>query len=131
LPGIQIERGGLVIDEARLAHGGDLLHEAGHLAVTPASERPLLSGTVPEDGGAEMAAIAWSWAACVRLSLPASVLFHDAGYKGNARSLREGFAAGRYVGVPLLQWMGLTNDPAAPFDAEGPQYPAMIRWLRS
>ena len=37
LPGIHMERGGLVADEARLCYPGDLLHEAGHLAVMTAA----------------------------------------------------------------------------------------------
>src|SRR5687768_15343073 len=32
LPGIQVDRGRLLVDESRLAFPGDLLHEAGHLA---------------------------------------------------------------------------------------------------
>src|SRR5258708_1523489 len=36
LPGIRVVAGGLVVDPARLKHPGDLLHEAGHLAVMPA-----------------------------------------------------------------------------------------------
>ena len=39
LPGIRIERGGLRVDRARLRWPGDLLHEAGHLAVVPAALR--------------------------------------------------------------------------------------------
>ena len=39
LPGLEISHGALLVDEARLSHPGDLLHEAGHLAVTDPAER--------------------------------------------------------------------------------------------
>ena len=40
LPGILIQDGVILVDEARLTHPGDLLHEAGHLAtVTPKKRR--------------------------------------------------------------------------------------------
>jgi len=35
LPGILIREGQLLVDEEKLAFPGDLLHEAGHLAVAP------------------------------------------------------------------------------------------------
>jgi hypothetical protein len=120
LPGIYAARGRMVIDEERLAHPGDLLHEAGHLAVTPASKRNSLEGDTGEDGGEEMAAIAWSYAAAVHLGLSPAVVFHDAGYRGSSESILENFSAGRYFGVPYLKWIGLTGDA----------YPGMTRWLR-
>jgi hypothetical protein len=120
LPGIHVTRGALVIDEATLAHPGDLLHEAGHLAVTSAARRNSIDGDTGEDGGEEMAAIAWSYAAAVHLGLPPGELFHAAGYRGDSASLIENFEAGRYVGVSLLKWIGLTSDA----------YPEMTRWLR-
>src|SRR3954466_13799262 len=71
LPGIEIRDGMILIDEERLAHPGDLLHEAGHLAVTDPSERaaPNLS---PSDGD-EMAAIAWSYAAAMHLDIDPAI----------------------------------------------------------
>lgn len=133
LPGVQVEAGGLVVDEARLAHPGDLLHEAGHLAVMTSAERATAGADLAAGPGEEMAAIAWSYAACVHLGLDAAVVFHDAGYKGEGAALRENFAAGRYLGVPLLQWYGLTRERAAEAGAAGTSdavYPRMGRWLR-
>jgi hypothetical protein len=51
LPGLDIRDGAILVDERRLAHPGDILHEAGHLAVTDAAERnaPTLA---PSDGRA-------------------------------------------------------------------------------
>ena len=39
VPGIQINYGALLIDEAQLSYPGDILHEAGHLAVMPPDRR--------------------------------------------------------------------------------------------
>jgi hypothetical protein len=120
LPGIHVANGVLIVDEARLTYPGDLLHEAGHLAVTPAARRNSVDGDAGEDGGEEMAAIAWSYAAALHLGLAPEVVFHAAGYRGGSGSMIENFSAGRYIGVPFLKWIGLTGD----------DYPAMTRWLR-
>ena len=122
LPGISIDAGILLVDRKKLLYPGDLLHEAGHLAVVPGAERALLSVNVGDEGGMEMGAIAWSYAAAVAIGLPSEVVFHDAGYKGGAKHLRENFAAGRYLGVPILQWRGLT-------DRHISRYPTMLKWL--
>lgn len=128
LPGILVERGELVIDAEKLTHPGDLLHEAGHIAVMPPSERPNLNADLHSGPGEEMAAIAWSYAAAVHLELPLTELFHADGYKGGSASLIENFSNGRYLGVPLLQWYGLTRERD---DGSGvPVYPRMSAWLR-
>ncbi len=128
VPGIFIEQGALVIDRSRLAHPGDILHEAGHIAVTPSEDRALLHDNLNSGPADEMAAIAWSFAACVELGLGAEVVFHAHGYQGGGPSLAENFREGRYLGVPLLQWYGMTRERA---DGSGaPVYPRMSRWLR-
>ena len=128
LPGILIERGELVIDPAKLAHPGDLLHEAGHIAVMPPSQRSTLTADLHSGPGEEMAAIAWSYAAAMHLDLPLEELFHPDGYKGGSASLIENFSNGDYFGVPLLQWFGLTRERD---DGSGAAvYPRMAAWLR-
>ena len=122
LPGITVDHGTLVVDEARLTHVGDLLHEAGHLAVVPAPDRGRLTVDVGADGGNEVAALAWSYAAARHLGLAPEVVFHDDGYRGGARALIDNFEAGHYIGVPILVWRGLTTTEA---------YPSMERWLAS
>jgi hypothetical protein len=57
LPGMTVHGGAIVVDPDRLEHPGDLLHEAGHIAVTDPALRPALDG-VADDPGEEMAAIA-------------------------------------------------------------------------
>lgn len=127
LPGILIEHGALVFDRTQ-AEPGDLLHEAGHLAVMTPVERAAATGDLGTGPGEEMAAIAWSYAACRHLELPAEVVFHPGGYRGGAQALRENFTAGRYVGAPMLQWFGMTRERTDGSDT--PVYPRMRHWLR-
>ena len=49
LPGLDIHHGAILVDDARMTHPGDILHEAGHLAVTDPLVRnaPTLSPTRP------------------------------------------------------------------------------------
>ena len=130
LPGILLDRGRLVIDEAKLLYPGDLLHEAGHLAVAPPEGRKELYNTAGDDGAEEMMAIAWSWAAALHIGIEPTVLFHDGGYKGGSENLIQNFQDGRYFGVPMLQWVGMTYDKQqAPLHST-PPYPHMIRWIR-
>ncbi|RYF36223.1 MAG: hypothetical protein EOO25_21255 [Comamonadaceae bacterium] len=129
LPGLALRDGGIVIDEARLRYPGDILHEAGHLAVVPAAARAQTGGRLEVDGGQEMGAIAWSWAAAVHLGIDPAVVFHPHGYKQGANALLENFAQGRYVGVPYLQWLGLAFEPAQAAREACPPYPFMVRWL--
>lgn len=128
LPGLDIRDGALVIDSERLAYPGDILHEAGHIAVSEPEARGA-AALQPTDAE-EMAAIAWSWAAAVHLDVAPEVLFHPHGYKGGSDALIEAFTGGRYFGVPLLQWFGLTLEPRQAAERGLPPYPHMLRWLR-
>jgi hypothetical protein len=128
LPGLDIRHGAILVDEARMTHPGDILHEAGHLAVTDPAERnaPTLSPT----GGDEMTSIAWSYAALRHLELDPAIVFHDDGYKGGAASIIENFTAGRYFGVPLLQLYGMALKPNRATASGVEPYPHVLRWLR-
>jgi hypothetical protein len=130
LPGIRIERGMLLVDRARLLEAGDLLHEAGHLAVMTPEDRERADGPLEASPADEMMAIAWSYAATIHLALPPAFVFHDAGYRGGSQALIDNFAHGRFVGVPMLDWIGLTVDPNRSGAKEGAVYPTMIKWLR-
>ncbi len=129
MPGLALDGGRIVIDEARLLYPGDILHEAGHLAVLPPDRREHTQGRLGSDGGEEMGAIAWSYAAALHIGLDPAVLFHADGYKGGANALLENFAEERYVGMPYLQWLGLTIDPARAAQLGVPPFPHMLRWL--
>lgn len=130
LPGVQVDRGRMLVDPVRLLHPGDLLHEAGHLAVMTGAERAERHGDVGADLGEEIGAIAWSYAAAVHLGLDPAVVFHPHGYRGASQGFIDNFAQGRYVGVPLLQWMELTLDEKNAREQGVPPYPHMLRWLR-
>jgi hypothetical protein len=120
VPGMAVIGGKVVIAQGGSGYPGDLLHEAGHIAVAEPELRAGLS-EVGTDPGDEMAAIAWSVAAARACGVPLAVLFHPAGYKGGAAELVRDWEAGQPFGVPLLGWYGMTS--AADF-------PAMTRWLR-
>jgi len=130
LPGIRVDRGVLCYDPAQLQYPGDLLHEAGHLAVKSVADRQLAGADLGADPAEEMMAIAWSYAAILHLELPPEVVFHPAGYRGGSTALLENFTAGRYIGVPMLQWLGLTHDEQQAAAAGVPPFPKMQRWLR-
>ena len=129
LPGIQVLNGEIIVDMEQLKYPGDILHEAGHIAVVPAAERNSLNedsiGEREQNQAEEMAAIAWSYAACVHLDVDATFVLHDQGYKSGGNHLANNFKAGRYFGVPMLQWTGMALDPKEPGG-----YPEMRRWMR-
>ena len=74
-------------------------------------------------------ATAWSYAAVCHLGLDPAVVFHEGGYRGGSQSLIENFRAGRYIGVPVLQWLGLTADDQRAAELGIEPYPTMRRWL--
>ncbi|KQS46279.1 MULTISPECIES: hypothetical protein [unclassified Sphingomonas] len=118
-------RGGAVVyDPAQPGRIGDLLHEAGHLAVTNPALWDTLS-QVGDDPAEEMAAIAWSYAAAMAIGIPTATLFH-AGYKGGPDYLIAAFAWGSFIGLPMLQYWRMA---ARPGDG-APRFPAMRTWLR-
>ena len=129
LPGLDIQSGAIVVDEPRLKHPGDILHEAGHLAVTDPATRnaPRLTPT----DGEEIATLAWSYAALVHLHLDPAVVFHPDGYKGGSQALIENFTGGHYLGVPLLEYFGMTADPSRAAARGLDPFPHMLRWLRA
>jgi hypothetical protein len=128
LPGVAIAAGRLRVDAARLAWPGDLLHEAGHLAV---SDPARLDEAVSDDPAEEMAAIAWSYAAALELGLAPDILFHAGGYRGGAKALIENFAQGGYVGVPMLALWGLAHEPHRARALGERGYPHMLAWKRA
>lgn len=129
LPGIAVRDGGLVLDPDRPFFPGDLLHEAGHVAVTEPRLRPTLND-VEDDPGAEMAAIAWSYAAARHLGIASRTLFHAHGYRGAGETLAAAFDQGAGPGAPLLQFYGMTAEPHQAERLGLPAYPQMARWLR-
>ncbi|GGG07440.1 hypothetical protein GCM10011344_04980 [Dokdonia pacifica] len=125
LPGLQLKGGTILLDKEKLQYPGDLLHEAGHIAITDKELRPLI-GTKemdpawPSDGD-EIATILWSYAAATHLSIDLTILFHSGGYKNDSEWLIEQFTNKNYVGLPLLEWMELCDSK---------EFPIMKKWLR-
>lgn len=128
LPGIHIHQGGLVIDVEKLKYPGDLLHEAGHIAVTAVTERAQLCGDMKfagHNGAEETAAIAWSYAACKYINMAPDDLFHADGYKGGSQNLIDAFEQGRGFGFPLLAYWGMCDHVSS-----STGYPTMQKWFR-
>jgi hypothetical protein len=126
LPGIAIEQGGLLVDDARLEYPGDLLHEAGHVAMAPAEARPWMSGSLEDVPGLdtsvlEWAAIPWSYAAALHIGIDPAAVFHEGGYRGRSAGLLANFRLGVPIGLHLLVDAGMTTARL---------YPGMKRWLR-
>ncbi|HEX8734062.1 MAG TPA: hypothetical protein VF721_01980 [Pyrinomonadaceae bacterium] len=135
LSGILIEDGKILVDEAKLAFPGDLLHEAGHLAVTPKNLRAHLSDEIAlpaefDIDAIESAAIAWSYAAALHLNLNPRVVFHESGYKGRSESLLLNFSLGVYIGVNTLESAEMTATGENARRRGVSLYPQMLKWLR-
>lgn len=135
LPGVALRDGGLVVDPATLVWPGDLLHEAGHLAVLPAAIRGRanddLADEVGVDHAGELEAMAWAWAAVVELGLPPEVLIHEGGYNGKSRDLLQMYTFGVYPGLQGLCAAGMTAAPGFASEPLPVRYPQMLRWLRA
>ncbi len=129
LPGISINNGVLVFDKNKLLYLGDLLHEAGHLAVITPEKRNSTHHDAGKKAAEEMMAIAWSYAALVHLDLDAGLVFHEDGYRGGSASLIENFTNGHYIALPMLQWLGMAVDAKTAKEKGIEAYPAMIKWM--
>lgn len=129
LAGIEIRDGGLIYDRDKLFYPGDLLHEAGHVAVTEPSLRTSLSEPSNQPFE-EVAAIAWSWAAATEIGLAPEIVFHEGGYRGASAAFIDNFSNGGGVGVSWLAAWGMTIEGYRAGDSDGPVYPEMQRWLR-
>lgn len=130
LPGIKVENGKLVVDESKLSYPGDLLHAAGHLAIKTNSERENVNINCRNDPAEEMMTLAWSYAALIHIDIPPEIVFHEWGYKGQSKQIIDGFQKGYYIGLPMLQFVGMAADTQhAPALGVEP-FPKMIRWLR-
>lgn len=128
LPGLDIRNGAILVDEARLAQPGDILHEAGHIAVTDPQTRN--APTLDPTDGEEIATLAWSYAALKHLELDPAVVFHPDGYKGGSQALIDAFTSGGSPGVPLLGYYGLTVEPKFAAARGVEPFPHMLRWIR-
>ena len=118
----------MLVDESQLIHPGNILHEAGHIAVYDPARRK--DSKFSPSKGEELGALAWSYAAVVHLGLQPELVFYAGSYHGWDVALIENFAAGRYLGVPLLQRYGMAVEPRCALELGLEPYPRMLRWLR-
>jgi hypothetical protein len=147
---VWVDSGVLYIDPEKF-HVGDFLHEAGHLAVLPSFARKLACGDVEESVGpvisayveshlgglstypedpvvraclqwGECEAIAWSYAAAVRVGVDPRLVFENGFRDDMARQETLSMCkAGAYFGVSGLR--------AGGFFPTTKHYPEMTRWL--
>ena len=125
LPGLSLKGNTVLMDLEKLKYPGDLLHEAGHIAVTEEKMRTVIGTEACGDNwpsdGEEIAAILWSFAASRFLDLDLKIVFHPDGYKNHSKWLIEQFNSKNYIGLPLLEWMCLCTKE---------EFPVMRKWLR-
>ena len=134
LPGIDVVNGGLIVDEAKLRYPGDLLHEAGHLAVSPPQTRERLQGTIEITHAippvVEAAAMSWSYSACLHLGIDPRVVFHDDGYHGQSEALLRTFELGLFPGISELESAGMAYSAREANRLGKEPFPAMVKWVR-
>jgi hypothetical protein len=75
--------------------------------------------------------VLWTFAAAKHIGLPLDILFHTNGYKNDSTWLIEQLESGSYIGLPLLEWMGLCLSPERAQATGQPAFPHMLRWLRA
>jgi hypothetical protein len=152
MPGVRIHQGGLQIaPEVAL---GDVLHEAGHLAVLPGRFRRLANDDVsvvqklmmdtvdftnPDSGEARAAlqsgdaeATAWAWAAGEYLELDPSQVIRDRDYGGTGRDVRFALKNRAYLGINGLASGGFCVTRPGPLEKlKGlPAYPQLAMWVQ-
>ncbi|WP_431241528.1 hypothetical protein ACQ9BO_15830 [Flavobacterium sp. P21] len=134
LPGLELGSNCIYIDYEKLLYPGDILHEAGHLAVATSVERKLIgTNQISIDWptqGDEIVAILWSYAALHHLQLPLEFVFHSNGYKNSSDWYISNFNSKNYIGLPLLEWMGLCLGNERAEKEHKTAFPAMQKWLR-
>jgi len=125
LPGLKIDKGTILYDPEKLKYPGDILHEAGHIALMTSEEKETIVGDVKSHRSPgqddEMGVMCWSYAALVHLNIPIEIVFHPDGYKGDSQMLIMEYTNGHYRGLPLLVWMELCDYET---------FPKMKKWLR-
>lgn len=134
LPGLSLGPNCLYVDYDKLLYPGDILHEAGHLAVATSDERKIAgtSEMSPEwpTQSQEIVAILWSFAAANHLQLPLDFVFHPNGYKGASDWFISNFTDKTYIGLPFLEWIGLTLSKDNAIKEGKEAFPVMQKWLR-
>ena len=152
IPGVDIRKGAvLAFNAAQMEGVGDLLHEAGHLAVIPSMFRGevfgdidaalmeasseyvkthpiMIPGTYEEDPviraliqASEQEAIAWSYAAALEIGIEPTVVFHPKSFGGDNEEV--------LLGLQIKQHAGINGMSAARMTTRQ-MFPKMIRWMQ-
>lgn len=136
LPGVHIHAGVIHVDPDTLVGSGDLLHEAGHIAILPrrfhaslnrdlfADMRAAIEAEqgpgMPADpvlsqpyGTDEMMAQAWSYAAAVHIGVPPDSIFFPGAYKHHdyegTHPMQRWIESGTHYGIAALGRAGMTG----------------------
>jgi hypothetical protein len=149
LPGIFIKEGEILVSAEDDDLAGDMLHEGGHLAVTPSIFRDKITGDIESVGSiydqilaedrdhddalirailqsGEGEAIAWSFAAARAAGVDTRLPFwHFAGNDGE--EVHSMLAAGCHCGIHGLAAAGMTEIPRL---RRQHAFPEMKRWLQ-
>ncbi|CBS91611.1 hypothetical protein [Azospirillum lipoferum] len=158
LPGVNIHAGVIHVDPDTLVGSGDVLHEAGHIAVVPRAYWPRLNRDLQGDARAQVAAAeqagdpaavhlrraaesgelmaqAWSYAAALHLGYsPACVFFpgsyYHEPYEGD-HPTHVWLESGTHFGPVMLAQAGITGFSGivgAAWNNGLPPFPQMSRW---
>ena len=152
LEGVEISNGELLVESCADDMAGELLHEAGHLAVIPSLFRGQVSGDLGGVGeimsdwidahglalgpdhplvrailqAGECEAVAWSYAAASAIGIDTRIPFYR-GFEGEGLALHDQVASGYYFGVHGLAAGGMTDLPRP---RSLTPFPQMKRWLQ-
>lgn len=155
LPGVWIHHGTLHFTTK--AQVGDLLHDAGHLAVIPSSFRSMMHGNLynslrqilsstsaldPEDPTAiavmqadDLSATAWGWACGIHLGIDPKLVIPAESYGNSGDEIRGMLTHNRYLGIHGLQRSGFCSARAPFTDGSSttsetrPIFPKLAFWL--
>jgi len=155
VPYCRVKGGGLMVNPEKV-FPGDIIHEAGHIAVIPSRFRPSASGTFgkslremkdymdananaigrfPEDPtlrgimqSGEAEATAWQYAAAQHIGLPDEWLFPPGSFEGNGEENLMRLKANSYMGINGLQAAGWTKVREIS-RLELPTFPKLAFWL--
>lgn len=153
LPNCRVVHGAL--EYSRLCDVGDLLHEAGHLAIMPGQFRDYLDGDVGKglrrmldeiqlmdldpDEKLYRAAIqcsdaeasAWGWAAAHHLGIPVEMRILDHHFSNQGVEQRLSFEMGHHLGVHGLAHAGFcVTRPHLSKYMKRPAFPELLYWLQ-
>ena len=146
LPGILIKQGTLIYNgKATL---GDMLHEAGHLAIVPGKYRKFMSGKLDRSikriyrmakasdeldnpdapiarqlmQASESEATAWAWAVGKFLNIAEEEIILDNTYEGKGANERAKLSANCHFGINGLRASGMVESVKT--------YPKLTRWVQ-